>query len=596
MKGSTAIQSLIEDRSAWAILIALAVLLLYWPALEYGYIEIDDGGQVFENPLVLEWTLRNVEQMFFSSVVGMYQPLTSITFAGLVNVFGVDDPFSQHLFDVLLHILNAILVLLLCRRLFASTATAGIIALLFAVHPLRVEAVVWLSARSTLMFSSFFLLTVIFYLRWLQDNSKQSYSLSLIAFIAGGFCKVLILPAVFILPMLDCLADRKPTDIKLSLAKAPFVVAGLFFGFIALSFRSGHAGMPLLPYDEVWLIAAQILFYPLKLLAPVGLSVVYDWPLQLSWTHYVAWPILGGLVILVFWFRANRLMVFGVGFLLANTLLHTVAFSAFLGPYADRYGYLSTLGALIALAALWPTGKRIAARRGFYSGCILAICFSAVTANQIPHWKDTVSIWSKNLNHQTATFSNAMRGALLYRDGKTQEALADFEAFDRRPDPRIDLVKLGILYNAMGTMLAARSLPQAQEAFAKALRARPDNYDYLINNAIISQKQGLFEQAESFLNRAIQVEPNNPQAPLLIARQNVSLGKVNEANKAFKWATDVDKDNPFTHLEYAVFLYQSNDRDAARETLERVRRLFEEAGQRAENNAIFLELDKRLNL
>ena len=591
-----AVRSLIEHTSAWAILIGLAVLLLYWPALEYGYIEIDDGGQVFENPLVIEWTLRSVEEMFFSSVVGMYQPLTSITFAALVNVFGVQDTFSQHLFNILLHILNSLLVLLLCRRLFASTATAGIIALLFAVHPLKVEAVVWLSARSTLMFSSFFLLTLIFYLRWLQDNSKKSYSLSLLAFIAGGFCKVLILPAVLILPVLDYLADRNPTDVKLSLAKAPFIVAALFFGFIALSFRSGHAGMPLLPYDQAWLIAAQILFYPLKLLAPVGLSVVYDWPLELSWIHYVAWPILGGLAILVFCFRANKLMVFGVGFLFANTLLHTVAFSAFLGPYADRYGYLSTLGALVALAALWPAGRKIAARLGFYSGCILGICFLAVTANQIPHWQSTVSIWSKNLNHQTATFSNAMRGALLYKEGKTQKALADFEAFDSKPDPRIDLVKLGILYNAMGTILAPRSLSQAQEAFAKALRARPDNYDYLINNAIISQKQGLFEQAESFLNRAIQVEPNNPQAPLLMARQNISIGKVDEANKTFKQAIDVDKDNPLTHLEYAVFLYQTNDRDAARETLEEVRRLFEEAGQRAENNPIFLELDKRLNL
>ena len=596
MKSSMAVRLLIENKSAWAILIALVVLLLYWPALEYGYIEIDDGGQVFENPLVLEWTLRNLKQMFISSVVGMYQPLTSITFAALVTVFGVEETFSQHLFNVLLHILNSLLVLLLCKKLFASTATAGIIALLFAVHPLKVEAVVWLSARSTLMFGGFFLLAMIFYLRWLQNNSKKTYSLSLLAFIAGGFCKVLILPAVLILPMLDYLANKKPTDLKLSLAKIPFIVAALVFGFIALRFRSGHAGMPLLPYDETWLIAAQILFYPAKLLAPVGLSVVYDWPFALSWIHYVAWPILGGLAILVFCFRANKLMVFGVGFLLANTLLHTVAFSAFLGPYADRYGYLSTLGALVALAALWPSGTKIAARRGFYIGCILAACFSAVTSNQIPHWQNTVAIWSKNLNHQTATFSHAMRGALLYKEGKTQKALADFQAFDRRPDPRIDLVKLGILYNAMGTMLAPRSLSQAQEAFGKALQARPDNYDYLINNAIISQKQGLFEKAESFLNRAFQVEPNNPQAPLLMARQSASLDKTKEANNAYKRAIALGNDNPLTLLEYAVFLYQANDRDAARETLEQVRRLFKEAGQRAENNPIFLELDKRLKL
>jgi hypothetical protein len=87
-----AVRSLIEHRSAWAILIGLAVLSLYWPALEYGYIEIDDGGQVFENPLVIEWTLRSVEEMFFSSVVGMDQPLTSITFAALVNAFGSASP------------------------------------------------------------------------------------------------------------------------------------------------------------------------------------------------------------------------------------------------------------------------------------------------------------------------------------------------------------------------------------------------------------------------------------------------------------------------------------------------------------------------
>jgi len=79
-----------------------------------------------------------------------------------------------------------------------------------------------------------------------------------------------------------------------------------------------------------------------------------------------------------------------------------------------------------------------------------------------------------------------------------------------------------------------------------------------------------------------------------MARQSASLDKVQEANNAYKRAIALGNDNPLTLLEYAVFLYQANDRDAARETLEQVRRLFKKAGQRAENNPIFSELNKRL--
>ena len=145
---------------------------IYASSLQYGFTAIDDGGQVLENPFVQSLDWESIKGMFTSATVGMYQPLTTLLFALINAVFGHDSAVPFHLFSLLLHAVNAGLVHRVGQRLLQHDAAAFVLALLFAAHPLAVEAVCWVSATSTLLFTWCFLSRVLAYERFLANGMR----------------------------------------------------------------------------------------------------------------------------------------------------------------------------------------------------------------------------------------------------------------------------------------------------------------------------------------------------------------------------------------------------------------------------------------
>jgi protein O-mannosyl-transferase len=483
------------------LVLGALIFFLFGPIIGFDFISIDDGGQILENEKIHRLTLDNLLEIFSSATVSMYQPLTSLFFALIISVFGFKTAAAFHVASILVHVLNTCLVYALSQRLFQKKINPLILASLFAFHPLSVEAVAWISATSSLLFTSFFLLGILQYDQYLERGQKKNYRASILVFLLGCFCKIQMLPFVAVLFLLDYLRGKSVFQKETLYSKIPFVLIAFIFTCVALQFRKDQSAF-IGDYNPLLLVPSQISWYGIKAFFPANLSVVYDWPTVLFSKAFVALNVVFfAFGFLIFRNRRNPLFLFGCLFYLANIILHTTLFNRFLGPYADRYGYLSILGIWIAVFSLVEQ-KKVKALH-IVGGLVVAVFF-LVAKQQTTHWKDTISIWSKNLEHQTSSFSNGMRGQLYFEKGMSAAAQRDFEIVEQAPDPRFEPEKYAYLYSALGLMTTESDGVKSAEYFDRATQFDPSPSN-LENAGLAYQKIESFEKSESFYLRCAEV-------------------------------------------------------------------------------------------
>ena len=156
-----------------AVLLALATIVLYWPAMDAGFVNFDDGFYVTSNARVQSGvTLEGIKWAFFNPVCYMWHPLTVLSHMLDCQFFGL-KPWGHHLTSVLLHALNTMLVLLLLRRLTGAIWRSLLVAALFGWHPLQVESVAWVAERKNVLSTCFGLLALLFYARYAEVQSQR---------------------------------------------------------------------------------------------------------------------------------------------------------------------------------------------------------------------------------------------------------------------------------------------------------------------------------------------------------------------------------------------------------------------------------------
>ena len=158
-------------------------ILVYASSLSHPFSNLDDQVQVTENPDIRELGWANIEKIFSSTYVGMYQPLTTLVNA-VIYSFSQLNPFAYHLLALILHLLNSILVFVLLRKFLQDPAVSLLLTGIFCLHPMQVESVAWVSASSSLLFGFFYLLALWNYLRFREEENQMKYLfLSLLFFL-----------------------------------------------------------------------------------------------------------------------------------------------------------------------------------------------------------------------------------------------------------------------------------------------------------------------------------------------------------------------------------------------------------------------------
>ena len=394
-------------------LIALLLFFVVWKTfvscLGNTFSNYDDAQYVYDNPHVISGlTLANVRWAFTSSTVGNWHPLTSLSHILDSQFFGGWAP-GHHFVSIVFHCLNSMLVFLLFERMTGALWKSFWAALLFGIHPLRVESVAWVAERKDVLSTFFFLLTAFAYARYAAESkrggtrSRQYFRLAVLCLFLGLMCKPMLVTVPCVLLLLDIwpLARWTPeTAWSLLREKAAFFILAGVFSVTALFTQ--HAGMLPLTYMPLSVrvenVPVAYCRYVGKLIYPVNLACLYPYPI-----HWPAVLVIG--CTLVFLIASAAVAFIGrrrayvlVGFLwFVGTLFPVIGLmQAGSQSLADRYSYIPSLG--LVVMAVW--GVSDLAERCKFSpaglwalGLGLAVTCMALTRRQISFWKDPESQW-----------------------------------------------------------------------------------------------------------------------------------------------------------------------------------------------------------
>lgn len=339
------------------LFLLLSVILIfttgvYFPSLQNQFTNWDDPAYVLENPHIKQLTMKSIWNIFTTPQYWKnYQPIVLISFA-IDHFFHKYQPFWYHLTNLLIHLTNTSLVLLFFYWLTGEALVAGIIALLFGIHPIHVESVAWVSARSDLLFAFFFLLSLILYLIYLRQQRKILYILLLVSFVISLLSKALAVSLPAVLLLIDYLRGQK-FDKKILIKKTPLFVIAFLGGMIAWLGR--QPADVSLGNDQYSIIDHLILSsysggkYFWNLLAPYDLNIINDYPkisefaLPMEVKFYLIFFILM-IVGLIYCYGRSKEIFFGGMVFLLTILVTLPLFSFNLPVVADRYSYIPSIG------------------------------------------------------------------------------------------------------------------------------------------------------------------------------------------------------------------------------------------------------------
>jgi len=404
------------------VLIILATLIIYNPSLKYDILNGWDDTEYLNDPSVQD---QNLAEIFSNYHLGMYQPLSVFTIA--INYGSSElNAGPYHATNLFLHILNIFLVWLFVFRLGKKKIFAGIVAFLFALHPMNVEPVVWLSARSTLLMTTFYMAGLLAYLKYTENKNIYIYLAGVLLALLAFFSKSLAMSFPFALLIIDYLRQRS-FNTRLWLEKVPFFVLSVIFGLIAVNAADTYGHITQLSadfsiLDRFFILCYTYVFYFVKLIVPIELSVIYAYPDMtnggLPILYYLSPLVPLGLIYLIYRFwRKQKEIIAGLLF-----------FSAAVGPVlpifwsrifiaADRYAYLAFIGLFIALAYILVKFTRSGKLKNVliqYAIWGILVVYGGflvyLTHQQMKHWASAETL----LNHAVVLGESSSNKALAH--------------------------------------------------------------------------------------------------------------------------------------------------------------------------------------
>ena len=524
-----------KDRTHQAIppLVGLTTLAVFLPALRCGFVNWDDPMNLLDNPAFRGLSWRNIKWMFSTLYTGVYQPLSWVSLALDYRLWGL-NPYGYHLTNVLIHSASAVLFYGVCRRLIAASVPqaraaetaavawcAGFAALLFSIHPLRVESVAWLTERRDVLSVFFYLATVLFYLRAVSSEGRNAerarwLGLSIFAYALSLLSKGLGITLPIVLLLLDVYPLRR-FGRRIFVEKIPFFLLTLGAAAVGMSGDRSLGAAASLPEFGLMARAAQaaygLSFYVLKTLAPSGLSPFYQLPEPFD--PLSARFVLSGIFVLGcslgFW-RLRRRFPAGLcaWVFYAVSLSPVLGFMRFGGAnqlVADRYSYISCMGWPILCGAglLW-TRKRSsgAARAGAFAGLTILLGLGGLTWSQEAVWRDSGTLWTRVLSVEpkNALAHNDL-ALFLQSRGRFKEAAEHFLlSAAYAPANAMPVVNLGILSEKQGNM------DEAARSYRLALTLNPRAAQAHNNLATILFAKGRYEEALSHYKEAVRLAPD----------------------------------------------------------------------------------------
>ncbi len=570
-------KSIMKKKWIWLASSVFLILIIYYPCLLNDFVSWDDSIYIISNKLIRHFSISSLHKIFTRSFEGHYHPLTLISLGVDYQIFGL-KPYFFHLHNIILHMANAVLVFLFIRKLTGKTLIAGICMIMFAVHPMNVEAVAWATARKDVLFAFFFLLSLLMYLNYSDTGKKKYFVSSFILFILSCLSKGqgVLLPLCLIIT--DYFRGHNAFKRKMLPAKLPFFAVAVIFGIIAIlsQQKTGYVDKSSLwlSYTDVFIYPPYILLlYIYKTLIPVNLTAYYAYP---SFTDngapWYLWLLLPSLLAFFYFFyrkiSKNKYISFGLLFFLVNIFifLKWIPISNYI--IADRYIYISGIGIffIIGYFAEWLITNKPKLKIFLYL-LIPLFLFQAVYAHERAKvWNTSMSllndILSKNPNAYTAL---NCRGDVKREDGDIKGALEDFNrAIKLHPHLPRAYANRGYVYFQTG------ELNRALSDLNKAISLGPVEASYFNNRGLIKEKLENCYEAITDFNRAIQFDPSMETVWFNRAHCKNLNGDFGGAIEDLKKADELGFNYPTLYFEKGFALYNLYDFNQAIENFSKV--------------------------
>jgi hypothetical protein len=519
----------------WLLLLAVAVVTVYHRALGHQFLNWDDTAQIHQNP-----HLQHPGMFWTRPFQGIYMPLTYSAWSLLSLTVGL-QPAPFHLLNLLFHLGSTWLVLLLLRELLGPghgdraqrqlMVGTGAGAFLFALHPLQVEPVVWITSLKDTGSGCLALLAMLCYLRFTRSQDRLArrnwYTSGLLAFCGAMLFQPAAVSALLMLAVLGWLAVRRPWR-RLALELSPWAAVAVPPLLVNLLSQSGLKMFYSTPLHLRPLLALDSLgFYLSKLVLPVDLVPAYGRSARLvvqSGQIYTGWiPAAAVLALAIVLRRRLPALLLGLLLMISGILLVSGlrCFAAQDNTTVhDRYMYLAMLGPAYTLAWLLARARPGQFRIGMVLSLVALHALGFRSAAQVRHWKTDATLWAYTLQkrpHSPVALLNM--GLERSRAGDDKQALELYQRAARLSphDPEVRN-NLGAQYARQGDYAAAETELRA------ALAIDPESAAAHHNLGKLHLKRKEWCPAIAHLTRALRIAPRHREASIDLGAALLGLG------------------------------------------------------------------------
>jgi len=563
----------------WVPCICLALvfasLAVYWQVLFSDFITFDDPHYVTDNQYVRTgFTRNNIKWAFTPAIFGYWHPLTWLSHMLDCQLYGL-RPAMHHMGNLLIHIANSLLLFLVFKRMTGAVFSSAFLAAVFALHPLNVESVAWVTERKNVLSTLFWLLTMWGYTDYVRRGGLLRYSVTLLLFALGLLAKPMLVTLPFVLLLLDhwpfgrfqpeqsadeigkdnqkggesVVSDYRWSVVsRLILEKVPFFALSAISAYLSFSSvrRLGVAtSTALVPIRlRIANALASYVSYIGKMIWPRKLAVFYPYP-----DTVLLWEAIGALLtlicvsVLAVWiFRSRRYLAVGWLWYLGTLIPVSGLVQAGLWPaMADRWAYVPLVGLFIIIAwgvpdilTKWLFRNVVLVAAALIVLAALSVCASL----QLRYWRSSIALFQHTIgvtedNYQ-AHFSMIKP---LRQQGRTAEAIEHgYKALNINPN-------YPSTHNSLGAVLIdSGELDKAIAHLRKALRLKPDFPAAHVNLGAALVKQGDLDEATQHFYKALQLNGDSFGAHINLATVFVQRGEIEKAVEHYTEAVRIKPD------------------------------------------------------
>lgn len=579
--------------------LVLLTLIVYRPALSFGFVNFDDGLYVTSNEMVQKGlTWKGFLWAWQANVASNWHPLTMLSHMLDCELFDLNGR-GHHLTSLLLHLANVWLLFEVLRRMTGAVGPSAFVAALFGIHPTHVESVAWIAERKDVLSGLFFLLTLGAYQRWVRIRTPRRYLAVFLLFACGLLSKPMLVTLPCVLLLLDVwpLGRLRPAETRsvrdllvglrpLLIEKIPLFALSAASSAVTVYAQQGSLATlnAVSTGRRVGNALVSYAVYLGKTFWPEKLAAFYPLPPAIPlWKTLAAGALLAAVTALVIW-ALRRAPYLAVGWFWFLGMMVPVIGLVQVGrqSMADRYTYLPSIGLFVMIA--WGAAQLLAGgrvRRAALVGASLAaiLALSVAAHAQVGTWKDSLTLFRHALTVTEDNYLAHLNVAVaLSQQGDEEGALHHFrEVLRIQPHLADAHAALGAAYRRWGR--PAEALPPLR----RAVQIKPDRSRFRHTLAITLGDLGRTDEAVVHLRKAVELSPRFADAHYGLGALLHGQGRTDEALHHYQAALEADPDLPGLYAPTATLL-------ARRGNLTEAARFYEEAVRRQPTPTVHFNL------